>query len=335
MYQRLFTLTLLLLPAFALAAAPGSVPIIYTTDLLHPHSDPDDHYDLATLFAIPKFDIQAIIIDLGEDGKGRAAVGALRQIMHLTGREVPWAEGLVGNLASADDTALDREPGEQAGIRLLLDTLRKAEKPVTIMVTGSLRDIAAAYNREPALFTEKVARIYVNAGSLNQQVEWNVALDLHAYLRVMRSELPIYWAPCFGDGGHETWWKFTQADVLENLPATLQQFFLYMLEKIPSGDAEPVEFLQTPPLDAAKARHWPEPRNMWCTAPLLHAACQPMPHATFDPRTVIFHDDGIARIAKEGEKGALIHTFHQTDATAYAAAMPDTLRDLLQRMKAQ
>jgi hypothetical protein len=44
-------------------SAAEKVPILYSTDLYHPHADPDDHYDLATLFALAEFDIRGIILD--------------------------------------------------------------------------------------------------------------------------------------------------------------------------------------------------------------------------------------------------------------------------------
>ena len=47
-----------LLAAFVtgpLAAAP--IPVVYSTDLMHPHDDPDDHFDLACLYAMPEADV--------------------------------------------------------------------------------------------------------------------------------------------------------------------------------------------------------------------------------------------------------------------------------------
>jgi hypothetical protein len=45
------------------AHPPPRVPIIYSSDLYHPPQDPDDTYDLATLFALGEFDIRAIVLD--------------------------------------------------------------------------------------------------------------------------------------------------------------------------------------------------------------------------------------------------------------------------------
>src|SRR5579872_7145237 len=46
--------------------AEGKVPLIHCTDLFHPPGDPDDHVDLATVFALPPFDVRAIILDQGQ-----------------------------------------------------------------------------------------------------------------------------------------------------------------------------------------------------------------------------------------------------------------------------
>ncbi len=37
----------------------SSIPVIYTTDLFHPHDDPDDHFDLAAIFTMPEVDLNA------------------------------------------------------------------------------------------------------------------------------------------------------------------------------------------------------------------------------------------------------------------------------------
>jgi len=114
MANRLLTATLITLAwceATAVAADQASVPIIYTTDLYHPHDDPDDHFDLATLFAIPEFDIRAIVIDTGKRGKDRPGLLPVRQMMHITGRTVPVATGLIENLRHQGDLG-ERQPAE-------------------------------------------------------------------------------------------------------------------------------------------------------------------------------------------------------------------------------
>jgi len=50
-------LLLLLRCAPPAVSAADKIPIIYSTDLYQPHEDPDDHVDLATLFALDEFEI--------------------------------------------------------------------------------------------------------------------------------------------------------------------------------------------------------------------------------------------------------------------------------------
>ena len=53
--------------------AAEKVPILYSTDLHHPHMDPDDDFDLATLFPIREFDIRSIVLDQTDDALDFAA----------------------------------------------------------------------------------------------------------------------------------------------------------------------------------------------------------------------------------------------------------------------
>jgi hypothetical protein len=71
-----------------LAVAGEKVPIVYSTDLFHPHTDPDDHYDLACLFAIAEFDIRGIILDLGGTQAKQPGRPAVEQMLHAAGRKV-------------------------------------------------------------------------------------------------------------------------------------------------------------------------------------------------------------------------------------------------------
>jgi predicted class III extradiol MEMO1 family dioxygenase len=108
--------SVLMVLAFGVSAVGASpkVPIMHSTDLFHPHADPDDHYDLACLFAIPEFDIKGIVLDLGAEqakGCGRPAV---EQMMHITGRKAPYAVGLSRALSSRTEKALD-QPAEFQG----------------------------------------------------------------------------------------------------------------------------------------------------------------------------------------------------------------------------
>jgi predicted class III extradiol MEMO1 family dioxygenase len=67
------------------------IPLLYSTDLFHPHDDPDDHYDLATLFSISEFDIHGIIVEHGEKQAKRPGRIPVEQMIRLTGRSPAWS----------------------------------------------------------------------------------------------------------------------------------------------------------------------------------------------------------------------------------------------------
>jgi hypothetical protein len=201
-------------------------------------------------------------------------------MLRLTGRKIPFAIGLSDRLSSPEDAGLDQAERFQHAVRLILDTLRRSTEQVCVFTTGSVRDVAAAFNREPELLRAKVKRLYINIGNpavgdQSRKYEYNVNLDRNAYVCVMNSGLPVYWCPCF-DGGiwdrgrFGTYWKFQQSQVLEHVPRRLQNWFIYALTKPPVAD--PIAFLSQPQQRETRDQVWKIPRNMWCTAPFLHAA---------------------------------------------------------------
>ncbi|MBN1853671.1 MAG: nucleoside hydrolase [Pirellulales bacterium] len=255
------------------AGSWAEIPVIYSTDLYHPHDDPDDHYDLATLFILPELDVRGILIDmvnihqkrLGQGRKKEPGTVALQQIFHLTGKQAPHALGLSRPLQSDTDPGTDQPGSDQGGVQLILSVLRTSPEQVNIFTVGSLVDVAAAYNREPELLRRKVRMIYVNAGNGpdGEQTEWNVRLDPRAYRRILLSDLPIAWYPCFGRNNYVTYFKVDQAEILRLAPAPLCAFFCYALRH---SEADPIPYLSgTYPMPEG-------PRNMWCTPSFLDLA---------------------------------------------------------------
>lgn len=312
-------------------ATTGSVPIIYSTDLYHPHQDPDDHFDLVTLFALDEFDLRAIVIDLGKTGANRPGIVPLKQIMHITGRTVPYATGLIENLKSPEDLADDRSDAEEAGVQLIIDAIGKSEQPVTVFCTGSLRDVAAAYNRAPELFRAKVARLYINAGHSGGGREYNVRLDPNAYVRILRSPLPVYWVPCFGSDGYFSRWSFRQGVVLDAAPQAVQSLFVYALTKASPETRDPIAALDEKPAASDRKRIWALQRNMWCTGAFLHAAGRGNDTFSFNKIGVKLDDNGVTTIDPDSD--LKLPTFHRKDETAYANAMRETLRELFAEMR--
>ncbi len=266
----LFGIGALILGSFAADATFPAVPVIYCTDLFHPHEDPDDHFDLATLHALPELDVKCLVLDQGrrqQERPGRIPVG---QLNRLTGHNIPAFTGLASPLRHPGDSGASQPAEHQGGVDAILDTLRASDRLVTIIAVGSLRDIAAAWNREPNLMRTKVGLLLLFIGEASQPDfrEYNVGLDPAAFIAVLRSRLPVAWVPCFDGGlwqnqGHASFWQASHAELLAHASPALIQYFLYALDK---ETAEPLAFLNAHVDPARQARLLAQQRNLWCTA---------------------------------------------------------------------
>ena len=220
-----------LLCCAGIRGAEPKIPIIHYTDLFHPHVDPDDHFDLATLFAIKEYDIKGIVLDNhGSDQVTGGGWPAVEQMMHITGRKAPYAIGLKTKLRKRNDKVLEEAESLQAGVKLMLSVLRESHEKVVINLVGSATDTAAAFNREPELFKDKVRAIYLHAGNGldGPQPEYNVGLDPMAYARLLDSGLPIYWCPCYGNDGYLTRYDIKEMSTLIGAcTKPVQNYFVY------------------------------------------------------------------------------------------------------------
>ncbi|MGE5609114.1 MAG: nucleoside hydrolase [Bacillota bacterium] len=348
-----------IMSAWVWGEGTGKVPVIHCTDLYHPHDDPDDHFDLATISAIPELEVKAVILDQGGKQKGNPGEIPVRQMNKITGREVPWAIGLSRNLKTPGDQVLEDAAEFQKGVELILKTLRESPTPVVIDCIGSMRDVAAAFNREPALFRSKVAKLMIFIGEASEQHqdyrEWNVRLDPQAYVAIMRSGLPIYWVPCMDGGdlkneGGASFWVARHADLLKGCSPRLMQYFIYALEvnrQAPLALGEPIEFLDRPIDPAREQRVLAGSRNLWCTAVFTALADQaivregerwvyrPMkelggekPIFGFRPVNVEVSDTAAIKYGA----GHRIMRFEVYDRKNYAEAMTAVTRELLLKL---
>ncbi len=254
------------------AATERAVPVIYCTDLFHPHDDPDDHFDLATLYAMPELDIRGIVLDQGKKQLERPGRIPVSQLNRITGRAVPAVIGLATPLKSPGDKALDQPAAFQQGAEFIVQTLRSSPRPVCIATLGSVRDVVAAFNREPGLFRTNVAMVlaFIGEASDAKLREYNVGLDPQAFVGLMRSGLPVYWVPCFDGGlwqnrGHASFWRASHRALLGEVAPEVRQYFIYALEKERS---EPLAFLSRPVEPEREARLFAGTRNLWCAAVL-------------------------------------------------------------------
>jgi hypothetical protein len=258
----------------------AKIPFIHTTDLYSPPQDPDDHVDLATVFALPELDLRAVILDPTRKFVGQHDPGFIpvAQLNYLTGQAVPVAAGPIDPLRSPSDAARDRPRREQTGIELLLNTLSHCQEPALVSVVGSARVIAAAWNREPKLLQQKVRAVMVNVGATTGQpgAEWNVDLDVQAWIALWRSGLPILWYPCTGEHGptgldpHNTYWPVSHRRLFDGLPQPLRAYFDYAFNHHGRGDI--IWALSVLGDGPSWEKVLAGQRNMWSTASLVMAA---------------------------------------------------------------
>lgn len=342
------------------AAAGERVPVIHCTDLYHPHVDPDDHFDLATMYALAEVDLKAVILDHGAQQAKRPGRIPVSQMNRITGRDVPWAVGLARNLARPDDKVAEDKPEYQRGVELILKVLKESPRPVSIVTLGACRDVAAAFNREPELLRSKVAKLMIFIGEADETKqnyrEYNVDLDRNAYICILRSGLPVYWVPCmdggvFKNNGHASFWDARHSDLLSACAPELVQYFIYALEKKDPAAAEPREFLSQPVNAAERTRLFAGRRNLWCAAVFTYLVGKEivrdgdkwaaLPAGSVKAATPVFGfsevevaiSDDAATSYKQTATSRKVMRFDVLDKQHYAAAMTAVTADLLASLR--
>jgi hypothetical protein len=345
----------------------GGQAVVHTTDLFRPYGDPDDHWDLATQFALAyqhRIRLQAVMIDFPPAFRGKVDpdVAAVAQMSYLTGKLVPIMVGCPRKMATRDDTLPAASPRELGGVLSLVQILRDAPQPIAIHIVGTTNDVALAARRAPRLFAEKCAAIYLNAGSgttdpvRRRKLEYNVRLNPASYAALFDLPCPIYWLPCFeeaddfrGPAAYGTYYRFRHADVLPHLSPTLQNYFaeMYRDGQPASRQAGPrtrwLETLLGPRDEALLADEANQYRNMWSTAGFFHgagltvlgdgqlvalSAAGDRAVYEFQPVHVQCSDEGVTEW-RHADGVTNHHLFHVRDTQRYAAAMTAALRSLL------
>ncbi|MBQ7312163.1 MAG: hypothetical protein IJ334_05740 [Clostridia bacterium] len=248
--------------------------LVHMTDIFHPHGDPDDHYDLALVFALHKLgylELGRVVCDYPPAHRvGDPALCAAAQLNEITGSDVRVS-------VSPSD------PDAQA--RMVLNILREANRPVCFSVVGTTEHIAGAIRLEPELFAEKCAGIYLAAGTGMETpggiLEYNVRLHPSAFVTTLNAPCPVYWAPCYhtilpGEGRVEKGGEYgsvyciLQKELLDTLPRVMQNYFLYMLTR--SDDPKYLRYLEKPADMQALAFFGEQERRLWSTPLLLNIA---------------------------------------------------------------
>jgi hypothetical protein len=348
------------------AVADHPVPLVHQTDLFRPHGDPDDHFDLACVYALAQrklITLEGVLCDFPPPRRvGDPDVAAVAMLNHLTGLNAPLVVGMPQNPAGVSDRLDQASTSDLGGVNWLLHVLRTAPEPVAIDVAGSAKDVAVAFRREPQLFAAKCRAIYLNSGTGanaadGARLEFNVNLDPASYATLFDLPCPLYWLPCYDHLDphgpdprtvmrHGTFYQFPMSAVLPHLSGPLQNFFLSMLTQ--DAGTHWLRTLRAAP-DAKTLATWGrQARNMWCTAGYFQMAglgvtgdgtVAPLSQTgarfvyRFVPVRVTCSPDGHTRW-EPGESNPPRYKFEVVDLDRYGSAMTTALRDLLQPLGA-
>jgi hypothetical protein len=336
--------------------------VIHATDLFRPHCDPDDHWDLACVFALAhskEIDLKGILIDFAPQRRDshNPDVMAVAQMNYITGLHVPVSIGSPRPMRSRGDGQPDADASDHGGIDMVLEILRGSPEPVIIHITGSCRDIAIAGKKAPQLFADKCAGIYLNAGTGSPDVskathlEYNVSLGPLSYAAMFDLPCPIYWMPCFEEMQsrqvvmeYGTHYVFRQSEILPHLSERMQNFFAYALGK--KQDHTWLTYLTGPREAQLLETFGTQDRHMWCTGGFLHAAGQTVSAGggivkrdgtgdsavfSFDPIQLSCSDEGVTKWAHD-KAATSRYIFHVRDLAGYQEAMTKAMRSLLRRL---
>ena len=337
------------------------IPVLHVTDLFRPHMDPDDHWDLACIYALAyrgDIDLKGVLIDYPpQNRKGHNPdMMAVAQMNWVCGIFAPVAVGSPLPLKSRNDIQTNASSTDHHGVQMVLDILRKSPQPVVINILGSSRDVAIAGKRDPDLFAAKCAAIYLNAGtgspkmSLASKLEYNVTLDKFAYAAIFDLPCPVYWMPCFEEmesrtkqvvREYGTHYRFRQDEILPHLSEMVQNYFAYMFGRY--TDHNWLHYLKGKNDKALLSKVGSMYRHMWCTGGFLHAAGYTvsrsgkivpldekpnLPVFTFDPIRVRCDDSGVTKWTHDNNATNRF-IFHVRDADNYQSAITKAMKSLL------
>jgi hypothetical protein len=337
------------------------VPVLHVTDLFRPHNDPDDHWDLACVYALAHkgdIDLKGILIDHPPKSRPdrNPDIMAVAQMNLICGLFIPTGVGSPHRLTSRNDTQASASSTDLQGVQMIINILKESPRPVAINILGSSHDVAIAGKREPDLFAAKCAAVYLNAGTGSptmgpaSKLEYNVTLDRLAYAAIFDLPCPVYWMPCFEE--MESWrqhsvreygthYEFQQDQILPYLSQNVQKYFAYMFGRY--TDHNWLHYLKSPKDQALLSKVGGMTRHMWCTAGFFHAAGYTVcgdgqivplngksksPVFTFDPIQIKCEDNGVTKW-KHDESSKRRFIFHVRDVNRYQSAMTTAMKSLL------
>lgn len=201
----------------ASSPAAGPVPLVIDNDMSF-----DDVMAIAFLTTQPDVELLAITVSgTGIAHCGPGARNARNLLNELQAPPIPTAcgseEPIAGGKVFPDEWRLgadalfgigvDGIPGTPKGnaVDLLTETIAGSERPVTILATGPLTNIATALSADPGL-AQRIERIVIMGGAVEVDgnastdgspapAEWNFAADPAAAAAVLESGISILLVP--------------------------------------------------------------------------------------------------------------------------------------------
>ena len=266
--------------------------VILTTDLYHRHADPNDHWNLASMYSLAHqglIHFAGIMCDddraLANDGSflhfGDPSVQSIAQLNYISGLAVPVGFGSRLPIKKKEDLDTVLKANRKiSSATLLLETLQRSENKVDIHMCGSCKDVLIAYHYAPELFEQKCDCIYLNAGTYTQQdpLEYNVSLEPYAFSQIFKIPCKICWSPCFDrlipypfkPAKRANYYEIDQADFVPHMSEAIKKYFNYMYGEV--FDVNWLTYLRTP-LDENLLASWSNgKRQMWSTPGYLLSA---------------------------------------------------------------
>jgi hypothetical protein len=283
------------------------IPVVVITDLYHPYEDPGDNLDLIMGYALPEISLKGILLDitdafrkktadfplLWEDpfGPREAGIIPVMQMNYIFNKQIPFAIGPLSPIRSYTDKMMNIPSFQQGAICLLLKILKESpDSSIQVLSFGSLRILAVAFNRAPDLLKKKIKMIHISAGTAAPDFkmgkdqgansipggEWNVALDVKAFTRILRSNLPIALYPCAGIDGafvkdtHNTYWQLPTLQCIKKINPALQRYVDFALTKKLQYDF--LKAMDTTSVCLINIANYPKPFHFWETALWMNVA---------------------------------------------------------------
>lgn len=174
-------------------SAVPKIPVIFDTDIC---DDIDDTWALVLLLQSPEFDLKLITTAVGNT---EAKAKVVARLLEIAGRtDIPIGIGLQQHknehrqTAWAKDYDLSSYRGaiSRDGVQAIVDTIMKSSRPIKVVATGPLPNIAAALEREPRIAGKaqfvgmhgSIRRGY--GGSATPSAEYNVKAFVQAAQKV-------------------------------------------------------------------------------------------------------------------------------------------------------